>query len=94
MSMTIQKCRSCKTKVIWCETITGKRMPVDAEPVADGNLRLLPRDGGFNRVVAPLALYANQIATFKDWESAVSKERYVSHFATCPDKASWRKRGK
>ena len=34
----MSKCRSCGAAIIWCKTANGKAMPVDAEPVKDGNL--------------------------------------------------------
>lgn len=67
-------------------------MPVDAKPDERGNLRIVKRQTLDNRVIAPLVLYLNQITTFPDWEKAVSAESYVSHFVTCPDRVSWRKR--
>ena len=33
-------CRSCGAPVIWATTTRGKAMPVDADPVANGNLEL------------------------------------------------------
>ena len=37
-------CRSCRAWVVWCTTAKGKKMPVDAEPAADGNL-VMKEDG-------------------------------------------------
>ena len=33
-------CKSCHAPIIWGYTINGRRMPLDPEPVADGNLVL------------------------------------------------------
>ena len=33
-------CKSCAKPIIWGYTIAGRRMPLDPEPVADGNLVL------------------------------------------------------
>lgn len=70
-------CRSCGASIIWATTEHGVgRMPVDVEPVAGGNLELDELAGHTAvRVVTP--------------EPDV--ERYVSHFATCPQSAEWRK---
>jgi hypothetical protein len=34
------RCRSCRARIIWCHTDTGKRIPVDATANVAGNLRL------------------------------------------------------
>lgn len=34
------RCRSCNAEIIWAVTATGKRMPVDAAPSANGNIHL------------------------------------------------------
>jgi len=43
------KCRSCGAAILWCQTTTGKKMPVDEKPVAGGNLTL---DGECDCLVA------------------------------------------
>jgi hypothetical protein len=58
------RCRSCQAPVVWLETNTGERIPVDAETVTEGDELFEPRSG------------------------------HGSHFATYPDGAKWRKRGK
>lgn len=77
------RCKSCEMEIIWAETEKGKRMPVDAEPADNGNLRLVEREGD-----APLAVYdtAETEALFGD------DTRYLSHFATCSQAAGWRRR--
>lgn len=70
---------------------SGKKMPLDPEPTREGNviIRHGPRVG-------------DQVAHV---ETAAESERrrkygppggdtaYVSHYATCPQAAGWRKRG-
>jgi hypothetical protein len=34
-------CRTCKRPIVWAITATGKRIPLDPEPVKGGNLRLV-----------------------------------------------------
>ena len=34
------KCSSCGAAIVWAKTTKGKRMPVDAEPAAGGNINL------------------------------------------------------
>jgi hypothetical protein len=40
MVRNASKCRSCGAKIFWYYTASGKLMPVDAEPCADGNLAI------------------------------------------------------
>lgn len=73
----MSQCRSCGADIVWALTTNGKRMPVDAEPSAEGNIRLRNAGGHvFADVVAPL-----------------SHDRLrLSHFATCPSFAKHRRR--
>lgn len=74
-------CRSCKAPVIWCITPRGKRMPVDAVPVSNGNVVVdLMRSPPLAQVQAGGAQRPNAAGS------------YTSHFATCPQAARWRDR--
>ncbi len=66
-------CRSCWAPVLWCKTLSGKRMPVDAKPVADGDLGI-----------------SNTGVTGRNVHNGPN--RYTSHFSTCPNASSHRKR--
>lgn len=79
---TIDECQSCHAKVIWAVTTRARTMPVDAEPVADGNVQLEHRGEG----VTPLAHVLSIAQRFG------KKELRRSHFASCPDAAKWRHR--
>lgn len=81
--LTRGMCRSCGASILWTETEKGKRMPVDAEPADNGNLRLVEREDD-----VPLAVYdtAETEALFGD------DTRFLSHFATCKQAVGWRKR--
>jgi hypothetical protein len=79
-SPPVGECRSCRRPVYWCVTGTGAAMPVDVEPVANGNIQL-HRNG--ERI---LAVYLTGDLT------KVPGPRRVSHFATCKDAKNWRKR--
>lgn len=78
------RCHSCGAPIRWCYTeATGKRMPVDPQPVPDGNVWVLRHEGG--TPVVAVALHADGVP-------AAEAHRYVSHFVTCPDRDTWRKR--
>lgn len=77
-----RRCQSCNAEVIWCVTHKGKRMPVDAEPVEGGNVRLR-LDG--ERVIAEYP--GKEHPEFFEEDRA----RYVSHFSSCPHSAQWRR---
>lgn len=76
--MTTSKCKSCGAAIVWCRTPGGRKMPVDAEPVANGNLCLQ----GDGVPVAAVVSLPNEPTT---------QPRYLSHFVTCPQHAEWRK---
>ena len=69
------RCRSCQAPIVWAVTANEKRMPVDAEPVPDGNLILTSDDPP--RVIMHVL---GQASLFDEPDPP----RYVSHFATCP----------
>jgi hypothetical protein len=77
------RCRSCGAPIRWAVTVNGKRMPVDDQPVPDGNLVLSdPTPGAY----APVA------AAFDPQQLLIDDPpRFVSHFATCPQADQYRK---
>lgn len=84
--MKTTQCKSCDATIFWARTRNGRNLPVDAEPVADGNLRVT-----FGKYGPPTAAIvdarqvdARQIGLFD--------KRYVSHFATCPNADQHRRR--
>ena len=72
-------CRSCGAQIIFGLTEKARRMPLDPDPVPDGNV-LVSRFGGdlLVRVVDPKTQPAGTAL-------------YRSHFASCPDAAKHRK---
>lgn len=79
----LDRCRSCRAPIIWL-TIRpgGRRMPIDADPIADGN------------IIADLAQAVGIVIpagalTFLD--DTPGEARYRSHFASCPQAAEWRR---
>jgi hypothetical protein len=80
-------CRSCHAPIIWAYTRTGI-MPLDAEPAPAGNIRV-------TWVGWPPEATPSAHATILNREQAqdAGEPLYVSHFATCPQASTWRKRG-
>jgi len=69
------RCFSCDGRVIWTTTKNGNKMPVNQDPVPNGNIRL---DGNMAVVMTQeeMASYAGT--------------RYISHHAVCPKAKDWR----
>lgn len=77
---TITRCVSCQAPIFWALTHgKAKPMPVDAEPVEGGNLRLIKAD-------TPPIVTASMQLELGEVDDGV---RYQSHFASCPDAAKW-----
>jgi hypothetical protein len=74
------RCRSCRAPILWAVTEKNRRIPLDPEPTADGNILLQPR-GNF---LLPLA-------TVRFAVQLDNPLRFKSHFATCPNAAQHRK---
>jgi hypothetical protein len=68
-------CRACPAKILWAKTERGKPIPLDPDPVPDGNI--VVTDAG--------------IAHFLKSTEMATGPRYVSHFSTCPKSAHFRK---
>ena len=73
-------CGTCGAEVIWCRTETGKRMPIDAKPCADGNLLLDASE------LLPTVRPVSRIGRVQQ-----QGPLYKSHFATCKHAAHHRK---
>ena len=71
--MSTGTCRSCGANILWVETKAGKLMPIDQEPVLNGNLDV--KDG--------VAIYV---------KAEPSVARFVSHFASCPNRDQHRRK--
>ena len=46
MSVQTSRCRSCDDAIVWMETKTGRRMPVNADSVDEADLEWLPASPG------------------------------------------------
>lgn len=76
------RCGSCHSEIEWAKTENGRLIPIDALPVADGNLAVRRVTGDLlARVVKP------------EDQLEPDEKRGVSHFATCPNASKHRKRG-
>lgn len=72
----MSKCRACPAPVWWVKTeASGKPMPLDPHPVADGNVIVVSAPGVRTPIVRVLK---------KGEDPPAEILRYVSHFATCP----------
>lgn len=79
----VVRCRGCGGPMRWAQNeTTGRRVPIDPDPVPDGNLVLVALRPG----ATPLVRYLR-----KHEPVAPTSPRYVSHFATCPQADQFRK---
>lgn len=81
----VSQCRSCGASIRWVVSVKGARMPIDAEPDANGNLYLATRavDGA----------WCASVTTGRQMHYLRSIGRaYVSHHATCPQALQWRRK--
>jgi hypothetical protein len=76
-------CRSCHARILWAVWAdSGRRVPIDVTPVAQGNVVLALRKNA--------VLVAEK---FKPWEHT-GRNRFVTHFSTCPDAKTFRAAGR
>lgn len=73
----VAKCGSCRAPIVWALTAAGRKMPVDAVPVDDGDFIMGPDD-----TIVKIQPFA---------EVPLGVDRFTSHFVTCPDRDEWRK---
>jgi hypothetical protein len=83
------RCRSCGAPIVWAETEAGRRMPVDADTDPDGNVLVVP-DPVTGELVALIDSEAKPLAKReRTWPEGT---RHRSHFATCPNASTHRKK--
>ena len=75
-------CARCKQPLRWVRTERGKRMPLNPDPVPDGNVAIVD---GVVVVLAPAVLSRMRA------EGLDKLELYKSHFATCPYAGEFRR---
>lgn len=71
-------CRSCGAPIFWA-IADAKRKPINAEPSADGNVRVAPDR---RRCVTHPRIEAENLRG-KGWRL------HTNHFATCPQARQW-----
>lgn len=76
------KCRSCEAEILWVKTQAGKNMPCD--PTELGHDEMENGD-----VLVTLDGYVRKVDKS---QSLPNVKGYVSHFSTCKDADSWRKK--
>lgn len=76
--MKLAHCRTCHAPIVWTITAKGKKMPVDADPVAAPHGFRVNEDD------------ENPVAVFVP-KPEPGEKVYQSHFGTCPDAALYRR---
>ena len=69
-------CKSCKAKIVWCKTSTGKSIPVDMYSLPESD-KVLLIDRWRNGDNTPLMF---------------NPQKHIAHFATCPNAAEHRRK--
>lgn len=81
------KCKACGAPIFFGLTSAGKLIPIDVEPVADGNVILGPMvQHPVTREGLRQAIVLSRADTPLD-----DPERFVSHFVSCPNADSFRR---
>jgi hypothetical protein len=81
----LDNCRSCNAQIVWAVAEQSLRsLPVDPQPVKNGNIRLIRRDGK-----APLAR-----SLTVEQRSRSGGPLYQAHFASCPYADKHRRAGR
>lgn len=82
------ECRSCSAEILWVIwPRSGKRMPVDA--VAD--MRPPPKGGDIVLSLVGGEFGALEAEKFYEPKHGPKRNRYTSHFATCPNASQHRR---
>lgn len=75
-----ESCRRCGAPITWAITEKGRRMPLDRDPVPDGNVVITELAG----VRSPGGMIPRVHVLHKDENPP--GQRYKAHFATCPSR--------
>lgn len=72
-------CKSCDAPIVWCVNARGKWQPIDWDPVAGGNIRIMPNP-------IPNCRVEPDVQLFSDEDDGV---RHFAHHMTCPHRDEW-----
>lgn len=78
----MNKCRECQAPIVWAETESGKRMPLNAGPDPNGNVVAVGHTGQTMIV---------KVGTIQELADAPEGRVYQSHFATCSNPRRFRR---
>lgn len=96
----MSECRACRREIEWVIVQeTGRRMPLDPNPVDDGNVVKLGVTDAETGAAFVKVLRKNEQPTFPSIAQTVggiqpTQEVYRSHFSTCPGADEFRKKRK
>jgi len=76
-------CSTCKRPILWARSEHGRPIPIDPAPRPDGNI-----------VLRPIAVGAELLAHVVTAGEETDEQRYASHFSTCPEAETHRRREK
>lgn len=83
--MRTTHCRACGAEIVFVVSAAGKAIPCDAAQVT-----YWQRPGGSHRIVTPNGeVVSAELSGESDRATGIG---YISHFATCPHAASFRRR--
>ena len=82
------KCRGCGAEIAFIKTVKGKTMPVNPESVY-----FIPAGGPNTYVMITGEVERGREPDWAD-QGTPTQIGYISHFATCPERDSFRKGGK
>ena len=81
----MSRCRSCGAEIIWIKMQSGKAMPVDAKKVPYWR-----KAGAAGKAVTPEGEVVS--CDFTGDPGTDPEMGYISHFSTCPNAASHRRK--
>ena len=84
---TFSKCRGCGCQIMWIRTKAGRNMPVDPNSV--GYRRPKEGEKAKQKIVTQ---YGEVVSANIVGDAEAEGYGYISHFATCPGAAKFRKR--
>lgn len=80
---SVTRCSTCRADIVWAVTRSRKRIPLEAEPIVAGNIRVRHGKG---------ALLAEVVGQMRDmFDDTDDGVRYESHFVRCPDASEHRR---